>query len=319
MCLWSIIVYGRTYEADYRLLAIPVDFTTEDVNWAKNYIKATTRKPEQLPGNPRWSLFKNQKHCVIGVTCNLKDLISNPDLAVDKDSRPIHVFVGYVIKVDENPELYREIPNYTDHINLFQAPYNSVKDQWLVKSHNLRSKPQTSRFKYIRMPICLYRTNSEINPYFFLNMDDSEVKLWSNSPDSKCEIWETACSFVYNYKTVSLCLGMPTEKDVLESPFLNATVPGVKHNILKRVNPLANNAGIQDRRNEPDKKIIILEKERIYGAVIGVIIWGAILFNWMVIAIILGGLFGGSIVFLYQKYRIWIEKLKIPIDSNKAE
>lgn len=311
MCLWSIIVYGRTYEADYRLLAIPVDFTPEDVNWAKNYINATTSKPDLLRGNPRWSLFKNQKHCVIGVTCMVKDLISDPALAVDKESRPIHVFVGYVTKVDENPEFYLDIPHYADHIDLFQTAYNSVKDQWLVKPHKLRIKPQTPRFQYIPMPLGWDRTNSKINPYFFLNMDDSEVWLWSNSHQSKWGIWETACSFVDHYKTVSLCLGMPTEKDVLESPFLNATVPSVNHHILKRVNPQAKNAGIQDR-NEPDKKIIILEKERIYGAAIGVVIWGAILFKWMVIAIILGGLFGCIIVVLYQKCRIWINP-KLPL------
>jgi hypothetical protein len=323
MSLWSIIVYGRTYEADYRLLAIPVDFTPEDVNWARNYITATTRKPEQLPGNPRWSLFKNQKHCVIGVTCNLKDLISNPALAVDKESRPIHVFVGYVIKVDKNNKLlYLDIPHYADNISLFQPAYNYVKSQWLVKPYKLRIKPQTPRFQYIQRPLGWDdRTNSQIHRNFLLNMDVHKVGLWPNSYQSKWIILENACSFVEHYETVSLCLGMPTQNDVSESPFLNATVPGVNDRaIVDRVNHLANNAGSQaNRRKAQYKQNRIHFEERISGAVIGVIIWGAILFNWMVIAIILGGLFGCIIVVLYQKCRIWIKKPKIPIDSNKAK
>jgi hypothetical protein len=311
MCLWSIIVYGRTYEADYRLLAIPVDFTPEDVNWAMNYIKATTRKPEQLPGNPRWSLFKNQKHCVIGVTCMVKDLISNPALAVDKGSRPIHVFVGYVTKVDENHNLRFHIPRYADYPNnlsLFHSVYNSVKDQWSVKSHELRSKLKITKFEYARIPFYTNSVNStkNINSDFLRNTEVHQVKLWLDSYSSKSGIWENACSLINHSDTVSLCLGMPTEKDVLESPFLNATVPSVNHHILKRVNPQAKNPNQENRkkrRKERYKKNILNRKERISGAAIGVIIWGAILFQWMVIAIIIGGIIGFIVVFLLQKYR----------------
>jgi hypothetical protein len=305
MSQWSVIVYSRTYEADYRFLAIPEDFTREDENWAISYIKATTRKPEQLSGNPRWSLFKNHKHCVIGVTCMVKDLISSQEMTADKGDRLIYAFVGYVTKVDKNNKLlYLDIPHYADKISLFQPAYNSVKSQWLVKPYKLRIKPQTPRFQYIQMPLGWDRTNSKFHPYFFLNMEDREVWLWPNSHQTKWEIWETACSFVDNYDTVSLCLGMPTENDVSESPFLNATVPSVNDRaIVDRVNHLPNNAGIQANTMAQYNQNRIHFEERISGAAIGVIIWGAILFHWMVIGMIIGGLFGWIIVFLFQKYR----------------
>jgi predicted histidine transporter YuiF (NhaC family) len=119
---------------------------------------------------------------------------------------------------------------------------------------------------------------------------------------------------------VSLCLGMPTEKDVLESPFLNATVPSVNHHILKRVNPQAKNANqenIKKRRKERYKKKILNGKERISGAAIGVVIWGAFLFQWMVIAIIIGGIIGFIVVFLLQKYRRI--KTKFPLIITKIK
>jgi|JI9StandDraft_2_1071091.scaffolds.fasta_scaffold01224_7 hypothetical protein len=321
MSQWSVIVYSRTYEADYRFLAIPEDFTREDENWAISYIKATTRKPEQLPGNPRWSLFKNHKHCVIGVTCMVKDLISSQEMTADKGDRPIYAFVGYVTKVDKNPELYLDIPHYADNISLFQSAYNSVKDQWLVTSYQLRIKPKIPQFPYRQIRFGWDdRKNSQINRNFLLNMDVHKVGLWQNSYQSKWGIWESACFFINPYEDVSLCLGMPREKDVLDSPFLNATVPSVNHHILKRVNPQGKNPNqenIKKRRKERYKKNILNRKERISGAAIGVVIWGAFLFQWMVIAIIIGGIIGFIVVFLLQKYRRI--KTKFPLIITKIK
>ena len=312
MSQWSVIVYSRTYEADYRLLAIPQDFTPEDEKWAINYIKATTKKPEQLlPCNARWSLFKNHKHCVIGVTCMVQELISDRAMTVDKGDRPIHAFVGYVTKVDKNQYLYLDIPYHADQISLFKDAYNFVKDQWLVKPYQLRINFQTPRFFYDVTLCGRNRTNSKINPDFCLNMnDDREVRLWQNSHGSKWGIWESACLLVDAYQSLplSLCLGMPTEKDVLESPFFNATVPSVNTpKTLKRVNHQVESANCQknkkNTRSEGPKKKLMNRQERICGVAIGVVIWGAFLFQWMVIAIIIGGIVGGIVVFLLQKSR----------------
>ena len=72
---WAAIVYGRSYHLDFRIIAVPEDFTKRDIDWAMPYILATTRRANKLITHPRWSLFKNESHCVVGVTCMVRDLI----------------------------------------------------------------------------------------------------------------------------------------------------------------------------------------------------------------------------------------------------
>ncbi|NEP81102.1 MAG: hypothetical protein F6K39_24870 [Okeania sp. SIO3B3] len=121
MALWSVIIYGRTKEADFRFLAIPEDFTPEDRYWASKYIHGSTVYPEKLKENPRWSLFKNHKHCVIGVTCMVKDLIGSDRrydyMTEDASRRSIYIFVGYVVKIDR---YFTQIINYDN--NYYQLP-----------------------------------------------------------------------------------------------------------------------------------------------------------------------------------------------------
>ena len=76
---WAGIVYGRSYHLDFRFIAIPKDFTSQELDWASPYILATTRKAGKLPSHPRWSLFKNDSHCILGVTCMVRDLIGELD------------------------------------------------------------------------------------------------------------------------------------------------------------------------------------------------------------------------------------------------
>ena len=72
---WAAIVYGRTYHLDFRFITIPHDFTASDITWASQHILATTHQARNLPSNPRWSLFKNDSYCVVGITCMVRDLI----------------------------------------------------------------------------------------------------------------------------------------------------------------------------------------------------------------------------------------------------
>ena len=81
---WASIVYSRTYEVDFRLLAVPENFNANDKQWSLDYILATTRSAKELSEKPRWSLFNNSKYCVIGVTCMLRDLISQ-DSQISED------------------------------------------------------------------------------------------------------------------------------------------------------------------------------------------------------------------------------------------
>ena len=118
MDLWSVIVYGRTKEVDYRFLVIPNDFQIEEQNWARKYIHGTTVYPEKLPGNPRWSLFKNHKHCVFGVTCMVKELVGSERkyeyMAKDAGGRSLYIFVGYVAQIDNYSNSLKILPNLED-------------------------------------------------------------------------------------------------------------------------------------------------------------------------------------------------------------
>ena len=96
---WAPLVYGRTYEVDYKLPAIPEDFSPEDRNWALQYITVTLREPDKLKNNPRWSLFKNERYLVIGVSCMFREIYRSPDKsgqpfpwATDKHKRPLYIF-----------------------------------------------------------------------------------------------------------------------------------------------------------------------------------------------------------------------------------
>jgi len=102
---WAAIVYGRSYHLDFRFITIPHNFTAQDIQWATPYILATTQKARNLANSPRWSLFKNDSYCIVGVTCMVRDLIPQlgEDLievmSKDDQGRPLYVFVGYVAQL----------------------------------------------------------------------------------------------------------------------------------------------------------------------------------------------------------------------------
>ena len=76
---WAAIIYGRSYHIDFRFISIPQDFTNIEKNWAAQYILSTFRQANKLSSSPRWSLFKNRSHCILGVTCMVRDLLAGMD------------------------------------------------------------------------------------------------------------------------------------------------------------------------------------------------------------------------------------------------
>jgi hypothetical protein len=148
MSKWSAIVYSRTYEVDFRLIAIPDYFNDEDKKWALNYILGTTRSTGSLDIQPRWSLFKNEHYCVIGVTCRANDLFESTDLATedrtqDFKRRPLFAFVGYVTQIDQEQGLPSILPYTGRNLELFKPLYQNYvcnPDIWFVKSYEKASK-----------------------------------------------------------------------------------------------------------------------------------------------------------------------------------
>jgi hypothetical protein len=237
MALWSVIVYGRTYEADFRFLAIPEDFTQEALKWASQHINGTTRSPKELEKNPCWSLFKNPQHCVIGVTCMVRELIGSDEryqyMTQDSAGRSPYIFVGYVAKIEPNLNWW-DIPTYPKNIDFFKLLLEYVEPLWHLKDYHLVNK-EINRFEYSKtLNHYDFRASSNhfsLNRYFLINPSKKQAFIWQDSDYNRIELWEnTRQSLYFQYqslyfldRSISLCLGLAKEKDVLEGPFLNAT------------------------------------------------------------------------------------------------
>ena len=216
---WAAIVYGRSYHLDFRFITLPYDFTAEDSAWALQHIIATTQQARNLANAPRWSLFKKDDYCVIGVTCMVRDLI---DVMIKDDrGRPLYVFVGYVTQLEPQHQL--QIPSYEgEKIDRFEVLYQEIKSVWSVKDYERDSRsPRLSQYQTLDCPVVDVFVPSD--PQFQLN-DRSKYPdktyLWQSTSQQNQLLWLTTagCS-----KPTSICLNIKG-KALTNSPFLNQTV-----------------------------------------------------------------------------------------------
>jgi hypothetical protein len=232
MSKWAAIVYGRTYHLDFRLITIPQDFTPQDITWASQHIVATTQQARNLVGSPRWSLFKNNNYCVVGVTCMVKDLIG--DRVKDDQGRPLYVFVGYVAQLTENQAI-QNLPPYAENcLDSFKILYQEIEQVWLVKNYEVNSThPSLSQYCPINF------TNSAIAPQPpelpQLNQQSQhpdKIYLWPNSTPQNSLLWQTAAQ---SSAPIAACLNIQG-KALNSSPFLNqSTTQAEQFQILERI------------------------------------------------------------------------------------
>ena len=226
---WASIVYGRSYHLDFRYITIPEDFTNQELNWATPYIVATTRKARKLPAHPRWSLFKNDSHCVVGVTCMVRELIgyledNSTTFTKDDSGRPLYIFVGYVTKLERQKHLF-DLPSYTgDRLEDFQSLYQYVQNVWLVKNFNRASRqPQLSQYQKLTFAYPQEPANIALDELKKLNHQGraaDRVFLWRNTLEWNRKLWTASANFP---EPISICLGI-NGKRWLNSPFLNQTI-----------------------------------------------------------------------------------------------
>ncbi|CAD5990481.1 hypothetical protein PCC9214_05807 [Planktothrix tepida] len=235
---WAAIVYGRTHEVDFRFIATPKDFKNDkfEKNWALNHILTTTRSASKLSGNPRWSLFKNECHCVVGVTCMVRELIgrateeTSEDLTKDSKGRPLYVFVGYVARVDKE-HAFPPLPPYLgNNLKFFEPLYQYVRDVWFVKNYEEASKVP-SFTEYQDLPEGEFSSLTDYDSDFSQSLNYQnryKVFLWPDSEEYRQKLWMTVprCK-----RPISLCLGLAGQKDVIDSPFLNGTAEDVVQQI----------------------------------------------------------------------------------------
>jgi hypothetical protein len=217
MSNWAPIVFGRTHEVDFRFIATPVDFTAKEQTWAEQYIRVTTRSPEKLREEPlRWSAFKNESICVIGVTCMASTLSEN--MTQDSKLRQLYIFVGYVSRTP-----LAEFPPMD--IELFKPNYEYVRQKWNEEPYN-KSRHEPIRTQYNEHLPKIVKVANIDDEYFCLNQTDSEIlRVWPDNESDRQHLWQVASQA----QSVSLCLGLASKKDALlnASPFLNITASDV--------------------------------------------------------------------------------------------
>ena len=214
---WAPLVYGRTYEIDFRFLAKPDDFDKERENWSRGYILASLSFStyDELRGHPRWIMFRDERHCVVGTSRMVDEILGVPtDQYKDRESRPLCIFIGFV---SQTP--FPQIP--LRELRWFSEIYEQcVKPRFREKPYS-REKDRPYAFPYETRK---WQLPSEPKKHlsYRLNTDKQKVGFWSEEDSEK--VWYSAA---HSTEAVSVCLGLSRKSDALTGPLLNATVHGL--------------------------------------------------------------------------------------------
>lgn len=232
MSRWAAIVYGRTYEVDFRLLAIPHDLNRAEQDWTIAHIQVMTRSPEDLPGKPRWAVFKHDSLCVVGVACMARELIggvhgNGENITQDQKGRPLYTFVGYAIR---NESERVELPAYLHQdLSLFSSPYYQyVAANWLAKSYEERTRMAIpTEYQPLNYQVAVIPPELD-RGHFALNLaENNTVDLWRDSEPERQYLWASAAGEILEGRNVSLCLGLARGSDAANGIFLNASASDV--------------------------------------------------------------------------------------------
>lgn len=223
------IVFGRTYEVDFRFLVVPEDFCNSpqaniqitSQSWLEKHIDAAMCLAERLPGQPRWTIFRNKRgtHCIVGVACAAIDI--SEENAHDQQGRELYVFLGYVFRSSE----IQLIPMQLDKFSGLYSDY--VLSVWDEKIYSKNSKsPKISQYKDYKLSTSSINSN---NQEFIqeLNFKRERIYLWPNISEFRDKLWLA----VSRTKLTSVCLGLPNDASALRSPFLNGT--SMDHSAVK--------------------------------------------------------------------------------------
>jgi len=106
----AALIHTRTFRCDFRsdFLVRPESFTSEDIQWARNYVLQATERIDELQGLRRL-VADNGRYRLAGVVGFLEDIakscksLTNDELeksrtlAVDEKGRRVYAFIGMVI------------------------------------------------------------------------------------------------------------------------------------------------------------------------------------------------------------------------------
>ncbi|NEP62335.1 MAG: hypothetical protein F6K31_36290 [Symploca sp. SIO2G7] len=231
MMNWATIVYGRTSEVDFRLLALPRDFTRSEEDWLMAHIQTMTRYPEDLPNKPRWAVVRQDELCVLVVACMARELMEQAqtdgmELTHDHRGRPLYTVVGYATRLSQGEPV--QIPAYLDQdLRVFSSTYQEyVTPHWLVKSY-VQDSVTASEYQPLSAAPAIVPAQLD-QSYFVLNLTQPNlVVLWPDNIDERQALWATAAQQLASGENVSLCLCFPTQSSAVNGAFLNGTAVGI--------------------------------------------------------------------------------------------
>jgi hypothetical protein len=229
---WAAIVYGRTYHLDFRLITVPHDFSQQDITWASQHIVATTQQARKLLGSPRWSLFKNEHHCVVGVTCMVKDLIG--DTVKDNQGRPLYAFVGYVTQLAQSQSIQHLPPYAANCLDSFKTLYQEIEQVWLVKNYEANSRhPTLSQYCSLDFDrVAIAPSTQELPQLNQHSQRPDKIYLWQSSTQQNSLLWQVSAQSSANMAT---CLNIQG-KALNNSHFLNqSSTQAEQFQIVERV------------------------------------------------------------------------------------
>ena len=277
---WAAIIYGRSYHLDFRFITIPEDFTEPEKNWAANYILATFGQANKLSSRPRWSLFKNESHCVIGVTCMVRDLLVDMErniidlLSKDNRGRPLYVFVGYVTQLEHQKRLLDFPPFAEQSLQNFQDLYQYILEVWWVEEYYKNSKkPILNEYQpldFQNQKVKLQDTLELAKQINHQKKYPEQTYLWQNTIAQKHKLWITAAM---SHESISVCLGDRNMRNIVNSPFLNQTAVSESSEIIegcaiKKISAKKNKAKKANQNLQTAKsKIALPAKETISQAI----------------------------------------------------
>jgi hypothetical protein len=220
MKAWAAIIYGRTYNMDFRFIALPDDFSSAERDWAEAHILTALRSPEHLSDKPRWVLIKSASHCVFGSACTAADLVGDiatgdTELLRDSVGRPLYLFLGYATR-SASPAF----PRFWDRgLAPLRPLLDIVRAHWRDESFNYKTYPANPYEFAVNVDAPAPADQKQHAPP--LNTNHHFIAFWPESDERY--LWDDAASC---QPPMSLCLGLANKRDCIHGPFLNVTFEG---------------------------------------------------------------------------------------------
>ena len=185
-------------------------------------------------------------------------------LAKDAAGRSLHIFVGYVARINKDSFNSLKILPGLEDLEFFKSEYllTSLKNLWYLKDYQF-TKGKIHAYPYELVlnysNVTEFRDyinvlNKSINPNFIpCSEGENKAFICPDETEYRHNLWESCCKFFdypYKYITLSLYLGIPRKQDVLQGPFLNATTSDATQ-LIKLVKP---NSKVINDSLKPDIK-----------------------------------------------------------------